>query len=182
MNKKNKTLYDLRKLKQLKKKKVLLYRLYLQGLDNEIEEMGFKEMNIECYRIVDNPATDINFLPQKFKPGREDRLPIIPPEDWVKFNSKYKKRHISNCTLSHFMTEEDCRKMINERFNKDVLRMGKEKATRRKKNLGTHIIKMKYKKGDGLWGNQDQAHIEFLPYEGIDFKKRIDYDFGYKEI
>lgn len=44
MNKKNKTLYDLRKLKQLKKKKVLLYRLYLQGLDNEIEEMGFKEM------------------------------------------------------------------------------------------------------------------------------------------
>lgn len=180
MNKKYKTLQDL--IKEKKKKKVLKYKIYLQGLEKEIKEMGFQEMNIQCYRIVHNPASELNFLPQKFMPDRKDKLPIIPANEWSNFSSNKRKRHISNCTLSHFLSENDCIKMMNERYKKDINRMGIEEATKRKMNLGTHIVKMKYKKEDGLWGNLNQGHIEFLPYEGVDFKSRIDNEFGYKEI
>lgn len=180
MKNKYKTLYDLRQAR--KKRKALRYKDHLNGLENEIKDMGFKEMSMECYRVVHNPASDENFLPQKFKPGRIDRPPVIPAEEWSKFDSKAKRKHISDCSLSHFMTEEACRKMMNDRFMKDVERMGEQKATIRKNNLGTHIVKMKYKKDDGLWGNQDKEHIEFLPYEDLDFQKRIDNEFGYKMI
>ena len=175
------TLKDVRK-RPPKRPKILKYSKYLQGLDKDIQEMGFEEKELECFRIGHDPMSINDALPQKFFPERKVPKPL-PPVFWEQQEQKDKRKYISSCTLSHFRTEEECMKMYNDRFEKDLLNMDRKKAIAKKKKFGTHIIKMKYKKGDGLFSpTGPSGHIELLEYEGLDIRDRTDKSYKAKVI
>lgn len=181
-NKPNKSLADIKKGNRSRTKR-LKYQVYVVGLEQDFEKLGYKETDITGYRVVNlPPEAIINFTPQKLMPGRQDMPSIIAKEDLQKLPEKIRKKRIEETAISHFTTKGQCEEMAKQRYRKDLDRMDKAEAEARKKKFGEYIVKLNYKKGDGLVGLIENGHFNFHPYEGVDFKSRIDWQFGVKTL
>ena len=180
----NKTLKDLFSSKKKNNKK-LRYSEYLEPIKDEILEY-FKPQNKSGYRIVHNPHSKDDFIPQRFmntSRGRERYKVTLSEEDFRKRPVEKRLSYISTFSISNYDSPEKAEKMLQSSYKRILERHDREEAEGFINNIGAFIVKVDYKKEDGLIGQvNDKGHFDFLPYESFDYRDRLDDSFKIKSL
>ena len=136
-----------------------------------------------AYRIVHNPATLEDFLPNAVLSNEDGVLPIdlsqfdddTPEEVQLELVKKY--------GISHYYKPEKLTIRYAKIIKKAERNSGVEAGEAIKKRWGTFYVKVNYEKTDGLMSKHgNDGHENIALFSDVNPLDRIDKEFGYKEI
>lgn len=158
------------------------YVSYISGIEDEVAEYGYEKRDLIAYRILTPPAKEDHFVPQVFMPKNVGKLVMLSPDELKTKPNRFKKRRLSEASVSLYDTPEHTSKNANAVYRR-YLKDGKDAADKRIKEFGTHIAKVHITPNDGLTTNPDEnGHMDFLPYDGVSLSKMVDTSFNYIPI
>lgn len=136
-----------------------------------------------AYRIVHNPATLEDFLPNAVLSNEDG----VPPIDLSQYDDdtpeKVQIELVKRYGISHYYKPEKLTVRYAKIIKKAEQNGGIEAGEAIKKRLGTFFVKVNYEKTDGLMSKHgNDGHENITLFSDVNPLDRIDKEFGYKEI
>lgn len=159
------------------------YQEVFNKFPKESKNYYYKDTEPMFRVVAHKPAIIDDFTPKALKYSDDGIFNVALTDYEEDTPVEVQRKILGEYGTSYYRKKEKLEKMVLNSYKKNYKSRGKAGGEAIKQNLGTFIIKMNYKKGDGKMSKPNgDSHVNVMLFNDVDPLSRIDPEYGYFEI